>query len=182
MCEGARDFSLKGSTFNLIHEHRPNTACCGAIASKSNLGSLRGWKRLDRLDQKFKRFEIPDSAKVAHRPVRQRLNLAFTERRKRTILDRVPFKTVMSKPFNEASAPLGFHLLTGRDDHGRFGRSLKHALLQAPACQRSEVGLGSSIPHPSVLQVVHIKDETDEWYEVVVESRGWVSKKFIKMV
>ena len=30
--------------------------------------------------------------------------------------------------------------------------------------------------------VVHIKDETDEWYEVVVESRGWVSKKFIKTV
>ena len=30
--------------------------------------------------------------------------------------------------------------------------------------------------------VVHIKDKTDEWYEVVVESQGWVSKKFVKKV
>ena len=44
---------------------------------------------------------------------------------------------------------------------------------------RDRIFRGDPLPKGTV---VHIKDETDEWYEVVVESQGWVSKKFVKKV
>lgn len=159
LCERPGDFGLKRSPFHLLHQHRPNTTGGCSVSCESDFGPLSRGYGFHRFNQQFKRFEVPDSADVANSPPLHRFVLALFERRKGTIFDRMAFEAVVSKPFDEASATIRSNLLTGRDDHASLGGSLKHALLQAATGKCSQVGLRGSIPHPGVLQIVHIKHE-----------------------
>ena len=157
--EGAGDFGFHGAVLDLVHQHRTNAACCGSITRQSNFWALSGRERFDGLNEQLKRLEVPNPPDVAHGPCGGGLNFPLTERRERPVLNGMAFEVVVSKPLNKASVPIGFDLLTGRDDGGCLRCPLQHSPLEAAAGHRPKRGLRSRIPHPCVLQVVHVKHE-----------------------